>query len=445
MRSSAAASSRAAASGNRRRTPSTTRRSWARALAWSGCAKIVRTTAATASRAALGTRARRLRMKCTRHRCQLAPVSTVATARLRPSGASEITNRTPRSPRATSPRRNAVQKASSSAGPASTPSTCRSPSAVTPIAATVAMLITRPSWRTLWYVASNHTYGYSPSERPAAERLHLHVEGGAHPRHLRLRDALEAQRLHEVIDLARRDPVHVGLLHHRRQRPLAPPPRLEQARKVAPRPHFRDRELEGPDPCVPGPQPEAVAVRRSLPAALVRLRTHQGRHLCLHQRLRQYPHPLAQNVGLLLGQELAHERGEVHPPLGHRLLPHDLACPAITGGRCAMAILFSTPPSAAPSFRISTTSGDTNSPGCETGPEGPASEGGWDAACCRAAHQRPRRSKAQQNLSSPVKGLALHPGVDAHDDVDSMPRAVSGRLTASNCLNRSVIRCRRVS
>src|SRR4029434_3637209 len=145
-----------------------------------------------------------------------------------------------------------------------------------------------------------------------------------------------------------------------RQRPLAAAPRLEQTRKVAPGPHFRDRELEGPDPCVPGPQPGAVAVRRSLPAALVRLRTYQGRHLRLHQRLRQYPHPLAQNVGLLLGQELAHERGEVHPPLGHRLLPHDLACPAITGGRCAIAILFPAPPSAATSFRISTTSGDTN-------------------------------------------------------------------------------------
>src|SRR4030095_863484 len=96
------------------------------------------------------------------------------------------------------------------------------------------------------------------------------------------------------------------------------------------------------------------------------------RHLRLHQRLRQYPHPLAQNVGLLLGQELAHERGEVHPPLGHRLLPHDLACPAITGGRCAVAILFSTPPSAATSFTISTTSGDTNNRSGHTSMVAPA-------------------------------------------------------------------------
>lgn len=89
-------------------------------------------------------------MKCTRQRCHVAPVSTVAIAAFRPSCACEITNRTPLRPRRFSSRKNAVQKAASSDGPTSTPSTRRSPSALTPIATTVAIETTRPSWRTLW-------------------------------------------------------------------------------------------------------------------------------------------------------------------------------------------------------------------------------------------------------------------------------------------------------
>ena len=67
-----------------------------------------------------------------------------------PSCASEMTSFTPRSPRLTRLRRNAVQKGPSSDGPASTPRIWRSPSVVTPIATTVAIACTRPSWRTLW-------------------------------------------------------------------------------------------------------------------------------------------------------------------------------------------------------------------------------------------------------------------------------------------------------
>ena len=85
-----------------------------------------------------------------------APESTVLIACFRPSCASEMTRRTPLRPRFTRLRRNAVQNARSSEGPTSMPSTWRSPSVVTPMATTVAWLITRPSTRTLWYVASTH-------------------------------------------------------------------------------------------------------------------------------------------------------------------------------------------------------------------------------------------------------------------------------------------------
>src|ERR671912_1507555 len=77
------------------------------------------------------------------------------------SCASDVTSRTPRRPRFTRLRRNAVQKARSSDGPTSIPRTWRSPSLVTPTATTVAWLVTRPLTLTLWYVASTQRYGYS--------------------------------------------------------------------------------------------------------------------------------------------------------------------------------------------------------------------------------------------------------------------------------------------
>ena len=77
-------------------------------------------------------------MKCTRQRCQADPTITVSTACLSPRWWSEITRRTPFSPRARSERRNSVQNAPSSESPTATPSTSRPPSMVTPVATTTA-------------------------------------------------------------------------------------------------------------------------------------------------------------------------------------------------------------------------------------------------------------------------------------------------------------------
>ena len=74
------------------RSPSTTLCSCAMAFARSGCAKIVRTIAAAGSRAECGIVASRLRMKCTRQRCQLAPDSTIESAFRSPSRASKMTS-----------------------------------------------------------------------------------------------------------------------------------------------------------------------------------------------------------------------------------------------------------------------------------------------------------------------------------------------------------------
>ena len=88
-----------------------------------------------------------MRMKCTRHLCQAAPSITASMEDRRPSWASEMTRRTPVSPRARSERRKEVQNALSSLSPTARPNTSRLPSALTPVATTMALETTRaPSW-----------------------------------------------------------------------------------------------------------------------------------------------------------------------------------------------------------------------------------------------------------------------------------------------------------
>ena len=65
---------------------------WALTCSASGWAKTVRMAAATISADALGTLASTLRMKCTRQRCQEAPMNTEAMAAFRPRWWSEMTN-----------------------------------------------------------------------------------------------------------------------------------------------------------------------------------------------------------------------------------------------------------------------------------------------------------------------------------------------------------------
>ena len=104
-------------------------------------------------------------MKWVLQRCQQAPSSTAAIAPFSPSWASLVTRRTPCSPRATRPRRNAVQLAPSSAAPTSSPSSSRCPSALQAVATSTAVVQTRPPSRTFIDSASIHTNGYGPASR----------------------------------------------------------------------------------------------------------------------------------------------------------------------------------------------------------------------------------------------------------------------------------------
>ena len=77
--------------------------SWARTWTASGWAKIVRMAAATISAEALGTLAKTLRMKCTRHRCQAAPMKTASMALSAPGGDRRSRARRRRAPERAAP------------------------------------------------------------------------------------------------------------------------------------------------------------------------------------------------------------------------------------------------------------------------------------------------------------------------------------------------------
>lgn len=88
-----------------------------------------------------------VRMAWTRQACQVA-CSTLVTAALRPSWASEMTSLTPRRPRRTGLRRKSSQKVSASEAPMAMPSTSRRPSLLTPTAMVTATGTMRPASRT---------------------------------------------------------------------------------------------------------------------------------------------------------------------------------------------------------------------------------------------------------------------------------------------------------
>src|SRR5581483_11760972 len=95
---------------------------------------------------------------------------------------------------------------------------------------------------------------------------------------------------------------------------------------------------------------------------------------------------LAPHVGFVGREQRADERRQVHPPRGHRRLLRALRLPACAGGRCAMAVSFSTEDSLGYSARISTTSGDTTQA---------ALRRRWRSPSCVDA---PRRRDAQAEL-----------------------------------------------
>ena len=98
-------------------------------------------------------------------------------------------------------------------------------------------------------------------QRPLAKQLDLLIQRPAHRRHAVLGHPLDPQLLHQPIDLPGRDPVDIRLQHHRDDRLLRPPPRLQEAREVAALTRPGDQQLDLPDPRLPRPRAIPVAMR----------------------------------------------------------------------------------------------------------------------------------------------------------------------------------------
>ena len=90
-------------------------------------------------------------------------------------------------------------------------------------------------------------------QRPVAPRVDHLVELRADPRHLALGDPLQPHRAGHVIHPPGRHPLHIALHHHRGQRPLGPPARLQDRREVAALAQPRDLKLHRADPGCPSP------------------------------------------------------------------------------------------------------------------------------------------------------------------------------------------------
>jgi hypothetical protein len=157
-------------------------------------------------------------------------------------------------------------------------------------------------------------------QRPLPEDLDLLVQAAAEPADGVLAHPLQPELLDQPIDLTGRDPVDIGLLHHRDQGLLSPPARLQERREIAPLPQFRDGQFQLLNPGVPAPL--AVAVSLGLAAvrgALTQLSAGQRGHFGIHQLLDQPRDTVAQDLGVLISHQLVDQVSSGHPvALGHR-------------------------------------------------------------------------------------------------------------------------------
>jgi hypothetical protein len=159
-----------------------------------------------------------------------------------------------------------------------------------------------------------------PLERPRAECIDLLIKRPAQRRDAVLGHPLDAELLHQPVDLPGRDAVDVRLEHDRDDRLLRAPPRLKKAREIAAMALARDQQLDLADPGLPLPGPIPVAVREPvIRRHLAELGTDLRRDLRLHQlpgdQNDRLPHEILKPPITNLRDDI----GSRHPlTLGHR-------------------------------------------------------------------------------------------------------------------------------
>ena len=258
-----------------------------------------------------------LRRKCTVQRCHGQP-STWPIAALSPSWQSETQRRTPCRPRAQRAEELAPERLG--LGLADVEADHLAPAAlVHGIGDHQALLAHGAALSDLLDLAVQPDVGVAALKWALAEHAHLFIEATAQPRDGVLADRGNAELLDQAVDLARGDPVDVGLLDHRHQRLLGALARLQKAREVAPGAQLRDRQLDLARARMPRPRPIAVALRDPVGRDLPELGTDLPGDLRLHQ-LGDHPgDALAHDVGVLTAHQLVDHLRSGHPPvLGHR-------------------------------------------------------------------------------------------------------------------------------
>ena len=105
-------------------------------------------------------------------------------------------------------------------------------------------------------------------DRPAQERFDPGVDLLAQPADLALGDAAHAHGPDRIVDRAGRDAMHVSFLHHRGERLLRQPARLQEGRKVAALAQLGDAQFDCARARLPCPVAIAVALVDPISAAL---------------------------------------------------------------------------------------------------------------------------------------------------------------------------------
>ncbi len=160
------------------------------------------------------------------------------------------------------------------------------------------------------------------AQRHGPEGGHLAVEGGADARHLRLADARRRpQRRHQIVHLAGRHPMHVGLHHHRKQRPVDPATSLQDRRKETAVTQLGNTQLHTTSLGGQQPFPAPIPPIRSPLCSLVTLGADHLHRLGLDQRLQHQLHPLTHHVQITASTNRVQKVMHVRLRQGHRAPP----------------------------------------------------------------------------------------------------------------------------
>jgi hypothetical protein len=174
------------------------------------------------------------------------------------------------------------------------------PAGVDPVGDHQSMVLDPPAGPDLLHLGVQPQIRVGARQGPLPEHGDLLVQPSAEPRHLVLGHSGQPERLHQPVHLTGGHAIDVGLLDHRDQRLLA------------------------------------AAARHPVAAALAVAGASPLGDLGLHQLLGQPAHGLAQPIGVLVSQHLAHQLGHAHPAhVGHRGAPLvGTKAPTILSPRC---------------------------------------------------------------------------------------------------------------